>query len=64
MVVTIAERITTYKVLIRNLRIKFHQQKKRWTTEQALKFAWYQTELRKLEQKQLVVGSNAKVRGG
>ena len=63
MVVTIAERIATYKVLIRNLKIKFRQQGKRWTTDQALKLVHYQKELRELEKKQLTLGPNAKVRG-
>ena len=53
----------TYKVLIRNLRIQFHQQKKRWTTEQAGKFARYKKELTELQQKKLVLGPNHKVRG-
>ena len=63
MAVTIAERIKTYKVLIRNLKIKFRQQKKRFTTEQAGKLARYQKELRELQKKELVLGPNHKVRG-
>ena len=59
----ISERIKTYKVLIRNLRIRFHQQKKRWTTEQAGKYARYKKELKELQQKELVVGPNYMVRG-
>ena len=53
----------TYKVLIRNLRIQFHQQKKRWTTEQAGKYARYKKELKELQQKELVVGPNYIIRG-
>ena len=59
----ISERIKTYKVLIRNLRIRFHQQKKRWTTEQAGKYARYKKELKELQQKELVVGPNYIIHG-
>ena len=59
--VAIKDRIETYRRLIRNIMIRFHQQNRHLTTRQAQRLALYRAELRELRRMEQIYGPNAQV---
>ena len=59
--VTIGNRIQTYRRLIRNILIRYYQSGRRLTTAQAQRLTLYRAELRELRRLENIYGPNAQV---